>query len=193
MSEFTEQTVASIETLVDDMTTITLAENPGNTTQITLTNQPNYSIYFPDDDRGKMNRVCAWCRGLECTDPECVTMLELEEEAKDRTCIGCNQVFSTDRELEEHYGYCTYIAYPEYSEFCCDCCGLDCENQEQLNQHDQEICYQQQQDHVIYCNYCGLAFETQKQLYDHNPDRCWSNQNTYNCSCSGGIFTVREG
>jgi hypothetical protein len=83
MSEFTEQTVATIATLVDDMTTITLVENPGNTTIPIITNIP-YHPGFPEDDRGKVNRACAWCRDLECTDPECVTMLQLEEEAQDR-------------------------------------------------------------------------------------------------------------
>jgi hypothetical protein len=57
MSDFTEQTVATMDTLVDDMTTITLAENPGNTTIPTLiTNQPNYFAGFPDSGRV---RVCA--------------------------------------------------------------------------------------------------------------------------------------
>lgn len=193
MSEFTEQTVASIETLVDDMTTMVLIEPPGNTTQTTLiTNQPNYFVGFPDFGRV---RACAWCRGVECTDPECITMLELEEDAKNRTCLDCDQVFGTERELEDHYQYCNFRPgqYPEYSEFCCDCCGSYFENQEQLDHHDPELCWnqqQQQQEQVIYCDYCGLAFETQEQLYQHNPDRCWSSKNTYDCSCCGDHFTA---
>jgi hypothetical protein len=118
-------------------------------------------------------------------------MLELAEEAKDRTCLACEQVFSTGRELEEHYANCNCIAYPEYSEFCCDCCGSYFENQEQLDHHNPELCWnQQQQEQVIYCNYCGLAFETREQLYQHNPDRCWSNNATHDCSCCGDHFTA---
>jgi hypothetical protein len=186
MSDITEQTVATMDTLVDDMTTLTLTENPGNTTIPTLiTNQPNYFVGFPDSGRV---RTCDWCRGVECTDPECVTEL-----AKDRTCFDCEQVFGTERELEEHYQYCNFrTTYPEYSDFCCDCCGSYFENQEQLDHHNPEICWnQQQQQQVIYCNYCGLAFETREQLYQHNPDRCWSKNNvTHDCSCCGDHFTA---
>ena len=181
MSEFTEQTVATLETLVDDMTTMTLVENPGITTIPIITNIPSYHIGFPEDDRGKINRACAWCRDLECTDPECVTMLQLEEEAKERTCLACNQVFSTDRELEEHYAYCNCIDYTEYSYLYCNYCGSYFENQEQLDYHDTELCYQQQQEQVIYCKYCGLAFETREQLYQHSEEQCQAFNATHEC------------
>lgn len=191
MSEFTEQTVASIETLVDDMTTMTLTDPPGNTTIPIITNIP-YHPGFPEYDRGTINRACDWCRCVECTDPECVTMLELEDDVKDRTCLDCGEVFGTYREVEDHAQYCNYRGYPEYSDFCCNCCGSYFENQEQLDHHNPELCYQQQQPHQpeIYCNYCGQAFETQEQLYQHNPDRCWSDNATYDCSCCGDHFTT---
>jgi hypothetical protein len=184
MSEFTEQTVASIETLVDDMTTMVLIEPPGNTTIPIITNIP-YHPGFPEYGRV---RACDWCRGVECTDPECVTMLQLEEEAKDRTCLACEQVFSTEREVADHYQYCNFRKYPEYSEFCCDCCGSYFENQEQLDYHNPELCWnqqQQQQEQVIYCNCCGVSFETQEQLNDHDQYLCWDKNRNHECSCCG--------
>jgi hypothetical protein len=145
------------------MTTITLAENPGNTTIPIITNIPYYPG-FPEYDRGTIARACDWCRVLECTDPECARHLQEEEQ-----CCQC-------------------VGYPLYSDFCCDCCGSYFENQEQLDAHNPQLCWDQQQLEQIHCTCCGSPFETQEQLNEHNPEQCYANNTTYECSCCRDYF-----
>jgi hypothetical protein len=170
MSEFTEQTIASIETLVDDMTTMVLIEPLGNTTETTpITNQPNYFIDFPDSGRVI---TCRWCRRVECTDPECITMLELEDDSTDRTCLDCGHMFSTEHEREAHEQHCIWRRYPEYSDFCCDCCGSYFEDQEQLDHHNPDRCWSNNNvTHV--CSYCGDHFTAVAEYLAHEHE-CWN-------------------
>ena len=94
MSEFTEQqTVATLESLVDNMTTMTLTETPGNTTIPIITNI-HYHSGFPEDDRVT---ACDWCRDLRCTDPEKCWVEKMSYD-----CHCCGRYFDTQAELDKH-------------------------------------------------------------------------------------------
>jgi hypothetical protein len=77
------------------------------------------------------------------------------------------------------------IEYPLYS----DCCGSYFENKEQLDAHNQELCWDQHPQELTYCTCSSLTFETQEQLDNHNPKQCYAtNTTTYECNCCGNYF-----
>jgi hypothetical protein len=200
MSEFTEQTVATISSLIDDLITMTLTEDPGNTENTTNTNQANYHPDFPEDDRGIVTRACGWCRELRCTDPECERQLQIEYDY-DRKCLNCNETFDTIREASDHELNCPLKSLTDYTGFTCPCeryneqydsvfcglCGINFETQEQFVAHNPYQCMLNCNGY--YCESCGMRFDTNKQLDEHTPDKC--QPNIYCTSC-GLDFKTQE-